>query len=423
MPKKSSATPKLQNASVRLAADLSHETRCVEEETLNSEVYRIFEKHPKLHSLPVTDKNRVVGLINRDFFMTQMAGRFHWEIYSKKRCSKMMEETPLVIEADTPIPEVAGRLLEAGSPNILVDSFVIARDGQLLGIGYTSDVMAVLLGQEQEAAAELRRHHQRLTAMVEERTHDLLQAKLAAEQAYRAKSDFLANISHELRTPLHAVLAFSRMGLEKAADIPRDKLARYFKHVVDSAYRLSELVQELLDMSALDAGNAQMKSTSVDICQLTEQVIADSSALAANRQITLENEARTESAFVIGDPERLSQVLRNVVGNAIKYSPPASQVRIQSRWKYAANADESSLPSALVVHVVDHGPGIPEGELERIFERFTQSSATHTGAGGKGLGLAISREIMRLHGGSITARNNPEGGACFVIEFPVTPGT
>jgi signal transduction histidine kinase len=130
-------------------------------------------------------------------------------------------------------------------------------------------------------------------------------------------------------------------------------------------------------------------------------------------------EAAIEKAPIICEPERVCQVLRNVIGNAIKFSPPTSTIRIQTRWKYSATAKESDLPTGAVIHVIDQGPGIPDSELESIFEHFTQSTTTRTGAGGKGLGLAISREIMRLHGGSISARNNPEGGACIVIEFPV----
>jgi signal transduction histidine kinase len=408
---------------IRCAADLCHPTRCVDQDTLNGEVYKVFEKHPELQCLPVTDKNRIVGLINRESFMTEMAGRFHWEIYSKKRCVKMMQDDPLIIESDTLIPDIASRLLGTGAVNILLDSFIVTRDGQLLGIGYTSNVMAVLLTQEQQATEELRRHHERLTQMIEERTHDLLQAKLAAERANLAKSDFLANVSHELRTPLHAVLAFSRMGSEKSPEAPREKLAQYFTHIADSARRLSQLVHDLLDLSALDSGNSQLKAVSADLCALTERVIAESLPLAADRGIELRHETKIETALLVCEPERICQVLRNVIGNAIKYSPAGAAVKLQSRWKYAAGSNEHDLPAAAVIHVIDHGPGIPDSELESIFDGFTQSTATRTGAGGKGLGLAISREIMRLHGGAISARNNPEGGACFIIEFPVVQRT
>jgi signal transduction histidine kinase len=420
MPKKTAlAGQRRQLDEVHCAADLVHETRCVDEETLNSEVYKIFEKHPELQSLPVLEKRRVVGLINREFFMTQMAGKFHWEIYGKKRCTKLMDASPLVIEATTPITEIASQLLDAGSSDILVDSFVITVDGMLVGIGYTSDVMAVLLMEEQRAVEELRNHQERLTQMVEERTHDLLQAKLAAEHANRAKSEFLANMSHELRTPLHGVLAFSQMGLEKAGDAPREKLTRYFTQISESANRLSKMVHELFDLSELDSGSAQLQPVPADLCELARRVIDELAPQATDREITLHIEDKIGTAMIVCEPERVCKVLRNVIGNAIKFSPQASAVAIQTRWKYSATDGEQSQPKAAVINVIDRGPGIPDNELESIFDHFTQSSTTRTGAGGKGLGLAISREIMRLHGGLICARNNAEGGACIVIEFPV----
>jgi signal transduction histidine kinase len=403
---------------VSCAADLSHETRCVDEETLNSEVYKILEKHPELQSLPVVENGRVVGLINREFFMTQMAGKFHWEIYGKKNCTKMMDGAPLVIDAEMPIPAIASQLLESGSPNILVESFIITRDGLLVGTGHTSDVMAVLLMQEQRAAKELRGQQERLTQMVEERTHDLLLAKLAAEHANQAKGEFLANMSHELRTPLHGVLAFSQMGLEKAGDAPREKLARYFTQIAESANRLSQLIQELLDLSELDSGRAELNPVPADLCKLTRGVIHELTPSATDRIVTLALEANIDTAPIICEPERVCQVLRNVIGNAIKHTPPASTVTVQVRWKYSTSDSQYDLPRAVVIHVIDHGPGIPEDELESVFDHFTQSTATRTGAGGKGMGLAISRQIMRLHGGLINARNNPEGGACIIIEFP-----
>lgn len=419
MGKKPPSRPATDWDTVKQATDLSHPTRCVDEDTLNSEVWKIFDRHPELQCLPVVDKRRIVGLINREAFMTQMAGRFHWEVYGKKACTKIMEEDPLVIDADAPIPTIADQLIATGSPNVLVDSFIVARNNELHGIGYTADVMAVLLHQERKNSRALRQHKDRLEQLVDERTADLLQAKLAAERANQSKGEFLANISHELRTPLHAVLAFSRLGCERGATAPREKLARYFEHVADSATRLSALVQELLDLSMLDSGRTTLATTTADLRQLITKTLGELTPLAARRDIQLLDESHLDVAPVLCDPQRVCQVIRHVVDNAIRYSPEGSPVRVLVRWKYQAGSDENDMPSAAMVYVIDAGPGIPDNELEQIFEHFTQSSATRTGAGGKGLGLALSRQIMRQHGGTITARNNPEGGACFMMEFPV----
>lgn len=407
--------------SIRCAGDLARDTRCVDQDTLNNEIWKIFDKHPEIDCLAVTEKRQVLGLINREFFMTRMAGRFHWEIYGKKRCTKMMSESPLLIDAATPIVEIAGLLIEADTPNVLSDNFVVLRDGQLVGIGHTRDVMAFLLRHEQQVAETLRRSEEHLQRMVEERTQDLLQAKLSAEHANRAKSDFLANISHELRTPLHGVLAFSKLGLERRNSVGPDQLAQYFDKINQCANRLSLMVGDLIDMSSLDSGKARLSRIDADLGDLVTRAIAGLASFAAERQVAVHGDCRIGDARLSCEPPRVAQVLYHVIGNAIKFSPPGAAVQVQIRCKCTAGTPPESHPSALIVSVSDQGPGIPEGEQEHIFEHFVQSSATATGAGGKGLGLAISRQIMRLHGGAIRVRNNPEGGACFSLEFPVLP--
>ncbi len=407
-------------AEFRVAADLCHPTRCIPADTQNRDVFEIFDTDSSLNSLPVIDEERIVGLISRERFMISMAKRFHWELYGKKRCTKMMVHDPLVVEAETLIGDVANLLLGNNEKHALSDAFVVARNGILLGIGYTSDVMATLLQQERQASAELRRHHDRLSEMVDERTHDLMLAKLAAEQANLAKSEFLANISHELRTPLHAVLAFAKFGTEKSAEGPRDKLGQYFVRINESAERLTHLVNDLLDLSHLDAFSLELELAPVDLCELAGKVRAEFLPIARLRRIELRQDNCSETAPIVCDRERIRQVLANILSNAIKYSAEGSTVWCRLHAYPSAAAAQEPHSAGYRLQIVDQGPGIPEGELDSIFERFTQSSVTRTGAGGSGLGLAISREIMRLHCGRITASNNANGGACFSIEFPAS---
>lgn len=406
---------------IRTAADISYPTRCIDVETLNSEVFALFDADPAMQSLPVVDKKIVVGTINRERFMGRMAGRFHWEVYSKKRCSKMMDHDPVVVEADTPIREVAQLLLGEMASQALAESFIVSRRGAYVGTGFSSDVLAILLRLEKQAAEELRQHRDHLAELVNVRTRDLNLAKLAAESANLAKSEFLSNMSHELRTPLHAILALSRFGHQKIGEGAREKLGQYFRQINQSAERLSELVNNLLDLASLNSGEVPIRLAAMDLAALLASVMGEWQTAAAKRGIDLRFTSALAAAPVLGDQASIRQALGNVLGNALKFSPDTAEIRIEL---YTLRRGEGSPDqcNGYGLSITDHGPGIPESELDSIFERFTQSSKTKTGAGGTGLGLAIAREIMRLHYGEVTASNAAHGGACFLIRFPL-PGT
>ena len=274
----------------RVAADLCHPALCITADTKNIDVFAIFESDISIQILPVLDNNKIIGLINKERFMGRMAGRFHWEVYSKKRCTKMMDDKPIVVEANMPICDVANLLLGAGGKHALSESFIIERSGNILGTGFTSDVLATLLKHEQAAALELRQHRDHLSEMIEERTHDLLLAKLAAEKANKSKSEFLTNMSHELRTPLHAMLAFSGFGIQKINAGSREKLGLYFLHIKESAERLTHLVNDLLDLSKLEAGKIILAPVTSNLCDLVMQVIGEFGALATQKHIELHDD-------------------------------------------------------------------------------------------------------------------------------------
>lgn len=235
-------------------------------------------------------------------------------------------------------------------------------DGALAGGGLTSEVLDALRRHERRAADELRQHRDRLFEMVEERTRELRLAKQEAERANHAKSDFLMRMSHELRTPLHAILAFSQLGSQRQS-------------------------------AARDA-------------------FADT---MAHRNIVVRVDKPEVTMPMRADAQRIGQVLANVLGNALKFSPLNSEIVLRVAVE---QPEAAASPVGYRLDVIDRGPAIPDDELEHIFERFTLSSRTQTGAGGVGLGLSISREIMNLHGGRITASNLPKGGACFTLWFP-----
>lgn len=281
--------------------------------------------------------------------------------------------------------------------------------------------VAVDVSERNAYARELQRHRDHLQLLVEERTVDLRRAKETAERASQAKSDFLANMSHELRTPMHAVLGFARLGEERAEDLGQDKLQHYFQRIQQSGQRLLDLLNNLLDLAKLEAGMMPIIPNEQALQPLLREAAHEFEALAALRGIRFEFSGDDRSAAV--DALALAQVMRNLLSNALKFSPDHSVISIQlaaallPRGRRAA--DPVDLP-AVSITVSDQGMGIPENELEAVFDKFVQSSKTRTGAGGTGLGLSICRQIVLAHGGQIQASNCPAGGAALTVILPCT---
>jgi signal transduction histidine kinase len=233
----------------------------------------------------------------------------------------------------------------------------------------------------------------------------------AAEAANRSKSEFLANISHELRTPLHGILSYARFGLEESETGQRGELREFFDNVGRSAETLLELVNDLLDLSKLEAGRMTFDLQPTCMDTLIEIVVDEFRSMIARKDIRIRYAKPEETTIVLADEERFKQVVRNLLSNAVKFSPHQGTIHVRTR----------RLGKTFLISVRDEGPGIPPDELERVFDKFVQSSKTKSGSGGTGLGLAICREIVVGHHGRIWAENNARQGCIFYCELPLAP--
>lgn len=232
----------------------------------------------------------------------------------------------------------------------------------------------------------------------------------SAEKLNQAKSLFLANISHELRTPMHGIMSFARFGQQKI-DSPKENLKSYFDEISDSANRLMALLNDLLDLSKLEAGKMEIRPECLDLFTVAQSVAKEMSSYAAEKGISFTVVRISPATEAIFDETRLQQVFRNLLSNAVKFTKDKNAVLIEI---------ETTTASARA-RVINWGLGIPEQELEKIFDKFVQSSKTSTGAGGTGLGLALCKEIMQLHGGRIWAESRNSGETVFTFEFPISP--
>ncbi len=341
--------------------------------------------------------------------MLDTAGRYlsvnqAWEEFTGRHREDVIGQaaSSYLSAEDAALHERHDRELLAGGGRISYEARVTHRDGSTRDVrlikvavpgddGAPAGILVVLMDVSEFRAAE-------------RATRD---ARDAAEEASRAKSEFIANISHELRTPLQSILGFSELGMLRGRQ--HEKLASMFTDIHASGQRMLALVNDLLDVSKIESTVGTFHLERADLRTLVREVAREIDPLLAGRQLRLELQLSELPLVAKVDPMRFQQVVRNVLANAIKFSPYHGRIDLTGQTTPAGE---------IRISVADQGPGIPPEEVERVFEAFVQSSLTKDGSGGTGLGLAICRKIIEAHGGRIHAENRPEGGAAFHIHLP-----
>ncbi len=239
---------------------------------------------------------------------------------------------------------------------------------------------------------------------------DLAKQRDRAEEASRMKSEFLATISHELRTPLHAILSYADFGLERVGHADRDRLKRYFFEIQDSGALLLELINDLLDLSKIEAGKMPYRRSALTMGVVVDDACYRVAQLAEAKSISLNATSIPKEWQVYGDYEMLLRVCINLLGNAIKFTPTGGQIAV-----FGEIRDEGYLFA-----VRDSGQGIYPEEIDVIFDKFVQSSLhAQKGSSGTGLGLSICRGIIEAHEGRIWAESaGPNLGSTFYFMLP-----
>jgi PAS domain S-box-containing protein len=290
-----------------------------------------------------------------------------------------------------------------GEPTLYVDAGAAAiRDnGRLLGaVLVFRDVTQRRLDEQ-----ELGRYREQLEQIVRERTAALEVAKLEAERASRAKSEFLSSMSHELRTPMNAVLGFSQL-LEMEPLAARQ--TGYVQHIHKAGNHLMRLINDLLDLSTIDAGRLVVVHAPVEVATAMAQAERLIRPLATEKQVELTIDRPSEDLIVTADPTRLTQVLVNLLSNAVKYNRQGGQVRV------------SCLPSGtdrIRIVISDTGAGIALDKQPLLFRSFERLGAQASGVAGTGIGLAFSKRVAELMQGELGFTSELGVGSTFWIEL------
>jgi signal transduction histidine kinase len=239
--------------------------------------------------------------------------------------------------------------------------------------------------------------------------HEIEEKSRQLEVASQHKSQFLANMSHELRTPLNAILGYTELMADGAYGEPSEKMLGILQRLEANGRHLLGLINDVLDLSKIEAGQLELELSDYSVQDIAQAVRSTLEPLAADKKLTFKVEVAPQLPPGHGDGRRLTQVLINLVGNAIKFTD-AGEVAIKAE---ASNG-------SFYVSVRDTGPGISAADQAKLFQEFQQAdNAITRKKGGTGLGLAISKRIIEMHGGRIWVESQPGQGSTFTFTLPV----
>jgi PAS domain S-box-containing protein len=265
--------------------------------------------------------------------------------------------------------------------------------------------------ERKQAEDNLRRIQERYTRELSLANQELQQRNREIERADRLKSEFLASMSHELRTPLHTIIGFSELLGEELEGVLNEKQKRFVNHIHKDSLHLLELINDVLDLSKIEAGRVELRSETFDAAGAVEEVLASIRPQAVAKAIQIEVSGGGR-ILLYADRVRLKQILYNLLSNAVKFTPEGGRIRIESAIRDGLGEFSIS----------DTGIGIPKEEQESVFDKFYQVGATTKGVReGTGLGLPITRRLVEEHGGTIRVESEPGAGSRFTFTIPLDP--
>jgi signal transduction histidine kinase/DNA-binding response OmpR family regulator len=386
--------------------DLAAPIPTIEQNTTCEEVSKFLGDNPEISAAAiVNDAHNVVGMLNTANFLARYSKQYSRELYGRKAILKMANNEPLVFDESLDITELTATLPAAKSDDLL-NGFAITRDGKYLGVGSGGALLRAQL-------TLLKSHEQVLEGALKAAE----EAKIAAEHANRTKSQFLANMSHEIRTPMNGVLGMTSLLLDTELTEDQRRLASV---VQESGESLLSLLNDILDISKLEAGKLDLESIDFDLLAVVESaaVLLEAKAREKGIEIAVLVESDAQGTYS-GDPTRLRQILLNLISNAIKFTEKGG-VSVQVAVKILASkaGDGSVIP--LHFEISDTGIGIGREALGTLFKSFQQADGSMTRRyGGTGLGLSICKQLVEKMGGEIGCNSELGVGSTFWFTIPL----
>ncbi len=295
-------------------------------------------------------------------------------------------------------------------------------------LGQLIDGFNDMLAQIQQRDTALQEARDQLEATVEQRTRQLQTALQQAEEASRHKSLFLSNMSHELRTPLNSIMGFAWLLQDPAISPLNEKQARFANNISLSGQHLLMLINDLLDLTKVEAGKIQLELQPFPLQEAIEAAAYAIRPQVKRKQQTLELVIDGDMPNIEADPTRFRQILYNLLSNAVKFTSTGGRVRVSAQkvsgvaYREAGAADTNESGEFVEIAISDTGIGIKPEDVTKLFRIFTQIESTYTKQfPGTGLGLALTKQLVELHGGSIWAASDGEGrGSTFTVRLPLS---